>query len=564
MRNLAKTAILGAALAGALPCGADAQTRKVPESLMSAASGGAAQRVIVLMAPQRQEASRDPEAYLENTLGMSAGAVARIADAPLAVAEVDRRALERLSRDPNVARVVPDRLMQAFLPDSTKLLHIPDAWAQAGEKGDGVSVAILDTGVQSKHPFLAGRIAAEACFSSNSQATGAKSLCPNGQNEQVGPGAGEACDYRAVTPNCVHGTHVAGIAAGANGRSDVGPLDGVAPAAKIVAVQVFSRFDGEKTCGKGVKTCISAFTSDVLKGLLFVERIRDEAKVAAVNLSLGGGKATEACDLQTPYAEIIDRMTREGLAIVAASGNNGFVGAVTEPACVKSAITVGATGKDGAIDKRYSNTSAQIDLVAPGTQILSSAGNGYYKLDGTSMAAPHVAGLFALLKAKAPNASVADLLATIARTGVPVTDPRSNTAAPMPNAAAAVAALDSGAAPDPKPDPKPGPDVKPAPDPRLSGCGPVCVEIGRENRRVIFVLASRDKVPAETLKALAAAFGDRAKVEDIGDGRLAVELPAGTSPDDVDRARRGVGGDARVFPDRPLDALQPGGRIEIK
>ncbi|MFD1333561.1 S8 family serine peptidase [Methylopila musalis] len=546
-------AALGAVAALGGPVGeAAAQSRKVPEQLIAAAAQGGHQRVIVLMAPNRQESARAPEAYLESALGPSARAIERIGDAPFVVAEVSGAALTRLAGDPNVERVVPDRLMQALLPDSTRMLHVPEAWG-AGGTGAGVSVAVLDTGVARAHPFFAGRIVAEACFSSTSAAAGSKSLCPGGRSEAIGPGAGDACDIRAVTPNCVHGTHVAGIAAGANGRSPDGRLDGVAPGAGVVAVQVFSRFDGEQRCGKGVTTCISAFTSDVLKGLLYVESIRAQAKVAAVNLSLGGGKATEACDAQSPYAQVIDRLTAAGLPVVAASGNNGFADAVTEPACIRSAVTVGALDKTGRIATAYSNASPMVDLVAPGTQILSAAGGGYHRLDGTSMAAPHVAGLLALMKARQPDAPVATLLEAIRASGASVADPRNRATFVMPVADAALRAL-TGA---PKPDPAPG---APPPDPKIGGCGPVCVE----NRRVIFALAERGRVPAPTLAALRALFGPNAKIEDIGDGRLLVELPEGATGDDVDRARRDMGGDARAFPDRPLDALPPGGRIEIR
>ncbi|GEL44812.1 hypothetical protein MEX01_54030 [Methylorubrum extorquens] len=59
-------------------------------------------------------------------------------------------------------------------------------------------------------------------------------------------------------------------------------------------------------------------------------------------------------------------------------------------------------------------------------------------------------------------------------------------------------------------------------------------------------------------------FGERARVEDIGDGKLLIELPEGATGQDIDRARRSVGDDTRVFPDRPMDALKPGGRIQIR
>src|SRR5258705_417618 len=69
----------------------------------------------------------------------------------------------------------------------------------------GWVVAILDTGVHGAHPFLAGKVVSEACYSAHGD-------CPNGNDEQIGAGAGETCTYAPHT--CRHGTHVAGIAAG--------------------------------------------------------------------------------------------------------------------------------------------------------------------------------------------------------------------------------------------------------------------------------------------------------------------------------------------------------------
>lgn len=557
------------AVCGALSPAA-AQVRKVPEALVTAASS-APQRVIIQLASPseggRQEAYRQPEAHIQGTLGRAARGVAGIADEPYVVAEVDRDGLARLERDGSVRRVLPDRLMKAFLPDSTKLLHVPDVWGH-GTRGNGTAVAILDTGTNGNHPFFKGRIVAEACFSSTVAASSSKSICPNGRSEQIGAGAAAPCDPRAVALGCVHGTHVAGIAAGANGTVKGQALDGVAPGAGIVAVDVFSKLEGEAACGRGQKACISAWTSDVLRGLLHVERIAAATHVAAINLSLGSGKWTGDCDAQSPYTDVVNRLTAKGIAVVVAAGNDGFAGAVTEPACVSSAITVSAVRKDGAIDAGYANTSPVVDLVAPGTQILSSAGETYVRLDGTSMAAPHVTGLIALLRAGHPKASVAELVEAIQASGLKVTDGRDNLTFALPNAEAAIARLDaSPAAPNPTPPPSAAPPPvaqRPAPDPRIAGCGPVCIEAGKDTRRVIFVLANRDPVGRETLATLRTVFGAGARVEDIGDGKLLVELPEGASGPDIDRARRGVGDGTRVFPDRPMDALQPGGRIQIR
>jgi subtilisin family serine protease len=559
MRN--RTALTAAISALALLAGpALGQSPKVPESLIAAAQARP-QRVIVLMAAPsqggRQEAFRQPESFVKGTLGNTARSVTGIAGQPMVVAEVSSEALRRLARSESVLRVVPDRVLNASLPDSVKLLDVPDVWSKQ-TRGGGVAVAILDTGVQLDHPFVKGRIVAEACFGSTVESYGSKSLCANGSGEQIGSGAAAACDYDSVSDDCGHGTHVAGIAAGAAGNDVKGVLfNGMAPDAAIVAVKVFSRFDGEEACGKGVKTCLRAWDSDTFKGLLYVEHIAAERKmkIAAVNLSLGGGHFAGPCDDESVYTDAIGRLRKAGIAVVAAAGNDRLVGEIIEPACVSGVIAVGAIKKSGEIDARYSNTSAQVAIVAPGTQILSSADGRYLKMSGTSMAAPHVTGILALLRAQNPRATVDQLVDAVKRTGKPVTDPRNNLVSTVPDAEAAMLALAFGVASTPKPD---------GADPRVTNCGLVCIQDDKSMRRIIFVLAKGQKVTAETMSRLQESFGGKAKVEDIGDGKLLVELSVAPAAEDVDRALRGVGAGTRVVPDRPLDALKPGQTINIR
>jgi len=553
-----RMALMAAISALALLAGpAPAQSPKVPESLISAAQARP-QRVIVLMAAPnqggRQEAFRQPENFIRGALGNTARSVSGIADQPMVVAEVSSEGLRRLARSESVLRVVPDTLLKPSLPDTVKLLDVPDVWSKQ-TRGGGVAVAIVDSGVQLDHPFITGRIVAEACFSSNVESQGSKSLCGNGKGEQIGRGAAAACDYNTVTRNCVHGTHVAGIAAGAAGDAEGVLLDGMAPDAAIVAVKVFSRFDGEEACGKGVKTCVSAWTSDVIKGLLYVERIAAARKIAAVNLSLGGGHFAGPCDDESVYADVVGRLRKAGIAVVAAAGNEKLVGEIASPACVSGVIAVGAIKKSGEIDVSYSNTSAQVAIVAPGTQILSSAFDHYVKASGTSMAAPHVAGIFALLRAHNPRATVDQLVDAVKRTGKSVTDPRNDLASVVPDAEAAMMALVDAVASGPKPD---------GADPRVTNCGPVCIEEVKNMRRIIFVLAKGQRVTAETMSRLRESFGGNAKVEDIGDGKLLVELPLAPAAEDLDKALRGIGTGTRVVPDRPLDALKPGQTINIR
>jgi subtilisin family serine protease len=549
------------------------QARKVPEALFSAA-GKAPQRVIIqLVLPKevnQYESQRTPEMHVQTTLGRASRGTVGIQGTRYVVGEVGRDGLQRLEQDPIVQRVIPDRLMRAFLPESTRLLHVPEAWSR-GARGNGTAIAVLDTGVSSNHPFFQNRVVSEACFSSTVDASGSSTLCPNGRAEQFGKGAAAPCNSQTVSLSCVHGTHVAGIAAGANGDRKGQILNGVAPGANIVAVNVFSRFRGEDACGESEKSCVSAWTSDVLRGLLYIEQVAVNARVAAINLSLGSGKWEVDCDAQSPYTEVIGRLTKIGIAVVVAAGNDGFAGAVTEPACVSSAITVSAVGKTGVIDTAYANRSTLVDLLAPGTQILSSAADAYVKLDGTSMAAPHVAGLFSLLRAEHSKASVFELLSVLKLSGQEVRDPQNKSLFFLPNAQVAMTAMNRNAA-SPSPDASaPGPNPAPAPppavttpDPHLVGCGTICVQLGKHTRRVIFALANRDPVTEETLKRLQAVFGERARLTDIGDGKLSIELSDNITGEDVDRARRSVGDDTRVFPDRPMDTLKPGGRIQIR
>jgi subtilisin family serine protease len=545
--------------------------RKVPESLVTSTQQSGSSRVIVQVATPAQgglqEAFRVPERHVGQLLGAAArGGVRGLGDNPYVVTEVTAAGLARLEADQSIHRIFPDMEMRAFLSESAELLEAPQAW-QSGGKGSGVSVAVIDSGIKRDHPFLKDRIAAEACFSSTSASVSATSLCPGGKDEETGPGAARDCGPRDDPKGCGHGTHVAGIVAGANGRMADSKQDfnGIAPGASIVAVKVFSRIDGSR-CPNNQPFCMSAFSSDTLKGLLHVEKIADTHKIGVVNMSLGGGKFEKACDEDSPLTEVIDRLTARGIAVIIASGNEKFVGAIAHPACISNAIAVGATTKNGDIDARYSNVSSQVKIVAPGTEIISSIGAGYAKSSGTSMAAPHVAGLFALLKSQSREASVASMLEIIQKTGRPMSDTRMNQSFPLPSAKAAFAAMASAKQPDgPKPAEPPRAGQQPAPPPG-PGCTGVCMEEADNRRRFIFALANnRQPIQPEVLAALKLLFGEGAKVEPLGDGKLLVDVPAGANQRDIDDARKRLGGDGvRVMPDRPLDPLQPGGRVIIR
>jgi len=337
---------------------------------------------------------------------------------PYVALEVDARGLAALgSAGPDVVRVMEDAIARPSLGASVPRIEGDQVWA-AGFDGSGTAVAVLDSGVDAGHPFLGGRVTSEACFSSKTPRL-SRSVCPNGRETQIGAGAAAPCGFE----ECGHGTHVAGIAAG-DGPPAGQPFSGVAPAAEIMAVQVFSEIIDAATCG-GTAPCLGAFESDIIAGL---EHVYDTAvagtlNVAAVNMSLGGGSFATPCDGE-PFKPAIDTLRAVGIPSVVAAGNNAETAALSSPACVSSAVSVGATTATDEV-AWFSNVAPFLSLFAPGEGIESAWPLGQYvALDGTSMAAPHVAGAWALVRQAVPSATVDEVLGAFQSTGLPVTDTR--------------------------------------------------------------------------------------------------------------------------------------------
>ena len=312
------------------------------------------------------------------------------------------RDIARLINDPEVLEVVEDAAYSPAVLDSMPLIGAAGD-GMAGYTGAGQTIAILDTGVDKDHPMLLGKVVSEACYSTSSTRYGVYSLCPDAATSSTAIDSARPCDSDLWGSGCDHGTHVAGIAAG-----DDGIHFGAARDAQVIAIQVYSGFTAS-ACGG--TPCVMAYTSDIIKGLERVQALRESYTIAAANLSLGGGSYTEPCD-SDPTKPAIDSLRAAGVATVVASGNSGYVNALAAPACVSSAISVGATCDDGGVYcatqdavADYSNSAEFLSLLAPGSLITSSVpGGDYASWHGTSMAAPHVAGTWAVLKEAYPTA----------------------------------------------------------------------------------------------------------------------------------------------------------------
>jgi len=383
-----------------------------------------------LMAPDA--IAQVQEQFAPAAVAAGAREVARLDTLPAVILDAPRSALNRLANHPLVANVAEDALAMPHLSSSVLLIHADLAQQEAN--GAGVAIAIVDTGVDAAHPFLGGRVIAEACFSTNNAAQGATSLCPGNGSAAFGPGAAAPCSLS----NCDHGTHVAGIAAGNSG---------VAPGASIIAVQVFSRI-ANCSAFSLPSPCALSYVSDQLRAFDWLASTTFTPPLAIVNLSLGVGTFTSvtACDtsqIGTAMFPAIATLRNQGVTTVASSGNNGATDALSLPGCLSNVVSVGATTKTNPEQvASFSNSAPFLTLLAPGVGIVSSTtGGGFAPKSGTSMAAPHVAGALALLRSARPGYPSDAYVTALVNTGTPILDTRNGVIKPRIDVAAALGAL---------------------------------------------------------------------------------------------------------------------------
>jgi serine protease AprX len=286
------------------------------------------------------------------------------------------RQIEQLTGEPSVERIWADLPVFARLDESVPIIRTPLVW-KAGFTGQGVTIAIVDTGIDLQHPDFEGRIADAVDF--------------------TGQGADD---------NNGHGTHVASVAAGSGAAGD-GRYRGVAPGAMLIAAKVL------RANGMGRQ-------SDTMAGIEWA--VRNGAHV--VNLSLGG--PPEPCDGTDALSELVDAAMDAGVVMCVAAGNSGpRSSTVGSPGCARKVITVGATVS--APNRDYDESASfssrgptadgrrKPDLSLPGVGIIAARAGGtslgdvvddyYTALEGTSMATPHASGMAALLLSANPDLS---------------------------------------------------------------------------------------------------------------------------------------------------------------
>ena len=300
--------------------------------------------------------------------------------------------VEGLRRDPSVEYAELDYLASAMIIPSDPRWHnqwapakigAPAAWEMATGSPE-IIISVLDSGVKLDHPDLAAQIW-----------TNHGEIPTNGldddQNGKVDDVHGWHFYHQCSNSTCLpcedddltddngHGTHVAGIAT-AETDNEIG-IAGISWGAQLMPIKVLDEY------GDG-------WYSDIIAGIVYATDNGGDI----INLSLGGEDSSQALQDAVSYSHA------NGVLLVAATGNSG--GAVLYPAACDHVLAVGATDVND-LRPGFSNHGPEIDVTAPGVSIYSTWPrlDGYWYKSGTSMAAPHVAGLAALIWSVRPEAS---------------------------------------------------------------------------------------------------------------------------------------------------------------
>ncbi len=379
-----------------------------------------------------------------------------VAFEPDGSADKSQRLVTQLSKSNNVEYAVPNyRLYPMATPNDTRYneqwhyfestggINAPAAWDLT--EGSGAVVAVVDTGYR-PHVDLAPNIIGGYDFISDSgTARDGDGRDPDASDEGDWFGFFECpgAPFNSMNSSW-HGTHVAGtVAAVSNNGQGVA---GIAGQAKVVPVRVLGK------CGGTL--------ADIQEGMLWaagisVSGVPENANPAQViNLSLGGGAACDAA-----MQDAVNQITAAGTLVVAAAGNSNADASGFTPASCDNVLTIASTNRSGS-KASYSNYGAVVEVAAPGGETSGGSANGvlstlntgtqgpandsYAFYQGTSMAAPHAAGVAALLYAYKPSTTPAEVTQVLIDTARPFPATCNQCGAGIIDAHAALLAIDDG------------------------------------------------------------------------------------------------------------------------
>lgn len=347
----------------------------------------------------------------------------RYSHVPAIVATVTEEELAALQTNPDVLYVQVDERTIAHTVDSVPALGANIVHSTYGITGAGVRVAVLDTGVDTDHPFILGSIVAQQCFNQGSP-FGAGDCPPSGNTTGISAEDGNG-----------HGTNVTGII-----TSNSAAYKGFAPNSEIVALRVLGSNN-------------SGWVSDWIAALNWIVANQGALQVDVINMSLGTFTLYSGnCDAQNQAtANVLAQLNTLGIVVFASSGNQGSATMLASPACNSNVIAVGATydanlgaePDSGTYNSLFggswpacadattnlltitcfTNSNAMLDILAPGSRITNAYLNGgQATFRGTSQASPTAAGIAALMLEVNPSLTPAQIESIMKSTGTNVTD----------------------------------------------------------------------------------------------------------------------------------------------
>ncbi|MEC8938188.1 MAG: S8 family serine peptidase [Candidatus Thermoplasmatota archaeon] len=305
--------------------------------------------------------------------------------------ELDR--IHELLELPGVVFIELDGRLEVQMEDVVPIHGVDLVWQDTGYTGAGVTMAIIDTGIDANHSGL------DDLDDDNSTNDTKVLAFFDAVNN---PGATNGSEIHPYDDNG-HGTHCAGITAGTGAPTF--QHVGVAPHANLVGVKVLS--------GGG-----SGTYAQVMAGMQWTVEKRHEFNIRAASMSLGGPAVSEwTTSEQESVNRMANEMMRAGVAIFIAAGNSAFSAQIGTPGSAEDAITVGALDKDTAIAVYSSQGPTEEGRIKPNLAFVGSSvnapdantGDGYVALSGTSMATPGAAGLGVLMFQANPDLSPFDV-----------------------------------------------------------------------------------------------------------------------------------------------------------
>jgi len=367
-------------------------------------------------------------------------------------AVADAAAIRDLARLDEVVAVEAMPVFTKMSAQSHPLANV-DAVHAAGYTGDGITIAIIDDGIDHDHAAFGGQTAWP-----NSKFLGGYDFADNDSNPRID------CTGQS------HGTAVTGVAAG-NG----GGITGTAPDAKVV----FLKIQSASLCGQ------PSLDGDVAAAIDWAVTNRTTYGIRVISMSLGGGSyssATSCNNASTAYLNAVNAAHSAGMIVLAASGNDGLCSQISHPSCMTNVISVGAvydaavgspgycvstsacqsefhatcnaSGLNACFDTNaaadqvtcYSNSAAILDILAPSNcATTAQAGGGTNTcFGGTSSATPFAAGVVASLLEADNSQDNDDIRALLTSTGVSIVDSKNSLTKPRIDAEAALDQLSPG------------------------------------------------------------------------------------------------------------------------